>query len=107
MPLETRFRDGASVISPTPYIREPLRRTGESLRLIQRLFEPKRSTGTQEIGSCVGAYNHSMALAAMAAATWLVDDTVGELVAEIRHSCSAPEAHHLTPTVTNHRRATQ
>ncbi|MEK7422642.1 MAG: hypothetical protein AAB131_02260 [Actinomycetota bacterium] len=47
-----------------------------------------------------------MALAATATATWLIDDTVAEPVADIRHSCSAPEAHQLTPTVTNHRRAT-
>ena len=46
-----------------------------------------------------------MAPAAMPAATWMFDDIVGEPVAEIRHSCSAPEAHQLTPTVTNHRRA--
>ena len=67
---------------------------------------PRRSTKGQEIGSCVEAYNHSMALAATAAATWLIDHTVGEPVAEIRHSCSALEAHQLTPNVTNHRRAT-
>jgi hypothetical protein len=106
MPLKIGFRDDASVISPTPYIREPLRRNGESLRPIQRPFAPKRSTKGRETGTCVEAYNHPMALAATAAATWLIDDTVGELVAEIRHSCSAPEAHQLTPTVTNHRRAT-
>ena len=47
-----------------------------------------------------------MAMAAMPAATWLLDDTVGDRAAEIRHSCSAPEAHQLTATVTNHRRAT-
>ncbi len=106
MPLETRFRDGASVNFPTPDKREPLRRNGESLRLIQRPFAPRRSTKGREIGSCIEAYNHCMALAATAAATWFIDGIVGEPVAEIRHSCSAPEAHQLTPTVTNHRRAT-
>ncbi|HQZ34836.1 MAG TPA: hypothetical protein PK020_10440 [Ilumatobacteraceae bacterium] len=47
-----------------------------------------------------------MAPATMPAATWALDETVDEQVAEIRHSCSAPKAHQLTPTVTNHRRAT-
>ena len=80
--------------------------SGESPRQIQRRFEPKRSTKGLEIGSCARAYTLDMARAAMPAATWLLQDTVGDRVAEMRHSWSAPEAHQLTPTVTNHRRAT-
>lgn len=52
-----------------------------------------------------GAYTHYMAPATKPAATWALDENVDDRVAEIRHSCSAPEAHQLTPTVTNHRRA--
>ena len=47
-----------------------------------------------------------MAPATPPAATWRLDDTVDDRVAAIRHSCSAPEAHQLTPIVTNHRRTT-
>jgi hypothetical protein len=47
-----------------------------------------------------------MAPASTPAATWTLDENVDDLVAEFRHLCSAPEAHQLTPTVTNHRRAT-
>jgi hypothetical protein len=67
---------------------------------------PTRSTKPQKFGSCARAYTLDMARAAMPAAAWLLQDTVGDRVAEIRHSCSAPEAHQLPPTVTNRRRAT-
>lgn len=48
-----------------------------------------------------------MALAAQPAVTRLLDDTVEELVAVIRHSCTAFTAHQLTPIITDHWRATR
>ena len=54
-----------------------------------------------------GAYTHCMAPALTPAATRRLDEDVDYRVAEARHSCAATEAHQLTPTVTNHRRATQ
>lgn len=59
-----------------------------------------------EIASCARAYTLDMAPASTPAATWMLKDTVGNRVAEIRHSCPARKAHQMTPTVTNHRRAT-
>ena len=73
---------------------------------IQRPYLPRRSTKPQKFGSCARAYNPRMARAATPAATRLLDDNVVLPVAVIRHSCPAIEAHQLTPTVTNHRRAT-
>jgi hypothetical protein len=61
---------------------------------------PKKSALAQ------GAYTHHMAPATTPAATWTLDETVDDRMAESRHSCSAPKAHQLTPPVTNHRRAT-
>ena len=74
--------------------------------MIQRTFLPRRSNKLQKFSPCARAYTLDMARAAMPAAAWLLHDTVGDRVADVRHSFPARKAHHLTPTVTNHRRAT-